>query len=172
MRSFSLRLAAVGLLGAVTLTPESALAFNGMALRTCLPGTAVHRAVSGLQPARGPRTVAVATKMEADAATEKAWSAAGMTVEDFYTNSIGSWRSLRSSHNIAFAQLEEVNSDIDITMVDQDDEELIQVCMRGPGYEHSRRKSAPETTKVSVRMVASCCGGRRQSDIEDGSVNM
>jgi len=50
-----------------------------------------------------------------------------MTVEDFYSNSIGSWRSLRSSHNIAFAQLEEVNSDIDIMNVDQDDTELIEV---------------------------------------------
>jgi len=50
-----------------------------------------------------------------------------MTVEDFYSNSIGSWRSLRSSHNIAFAQLEEVNSDIDIMNVGQDDAELIEV---------------------------------------------
>ena len=49
-----------------------------------------------------------------------------MTVEDFYSNSIGSWRSLRSSHNIAFAQLE-VNSDIDIMNVGQDDAELIEV---------------------------------------------
>jgi len=68
--------------------------------------------------------------MSGDTTTEKAWTARGMTVEDFYTNSIGSWRSLRSSHNIAFAQLEEVNSEIDITTVDQDDEELIQVRER------------------------------------------
>ena len=159
---FSLRLAAVGLLGAVTLTPPSALAFNGMALRTCRPGATAHRAVSGLQPARTPRTAAVETKMEADAATEKAWSAAGMTVEDFYTNSIGSWRSLRSSHNIAFAQLEEVNSDIDITTVDQDDEELIQVCMKGPGCGDSRGKSATERASVSGGMLASCGVGCSQ----------
>jgi len=82
-----------------------------------------------LQPARAQVSrPAVAVRMSGDATTEKAWSAAGMTVEDFYTSSIGSWRSLRSSHNIAFAQLEEVNSEIDITTVDQDDEELIQIC--------------------------------------------
>jgi phycoerythrin-associated linker protein len=128
---FSLRLAAVGLLGAVTLAPEAALAFNRLPLHPTPVGASVHGAVSAVKPAairmRAPRS-ARGVRMSSEAATEKAWSAAGMTVEDFYSNSIGSWRSLRSSHNIAFAQLEEVNSEIDITNVDQDDAELIQIC--------------------------------------------
>mmetsp|Transcript_26457 Transcript_26457/g.38927 ORF Transcript_26457/g.38927 Transcript_26457/m.38927 type:complete len:248 (+) Transcript_26457:16-759(+) len=115
------------LLLTLTLTPSS-LAFTGLSLRTSpfVPGG--QRAVA-FQPSRAqvPRPAAT-VRMSGDTTTEKAWTARGMTVEDFYTNSIGSWRSLRSSHNIAFAQLEEVNSEIDITTVDQDDEELIQIC--------------------------------------------
>ena len=126
----SMRLAAVGLLGAATLVPQAALAFNGMPLHATPAAASVHRAVSGVKPAalrlHTPRRAGVRMSSEA-AKEEKAWSAAGMTVEDFYSNSIGSWRSLRSSHNIAFAQLEEVNSDIDIMNVDQDDAELIEV---------------------------------------------
>jgi len=115
------------LLLAVTLTPSS-LAFTGLSLRTSPLGLGGQRAVA-FQPSRAqvPRPAAT-VRMSGDTTTEKAWTARGMTVEDFYTNSIGSWRSLRSSHNIAFAQLEEVNSEIDITTVDQDDEELIQIC--------------------------------------------
>jgi len=127
----SMRLAAVGLLGAATLVPQAALAFNGMPLHATPAAASVHRAVSGVKPAalrlHTPRRAGVRMSSEA-AKEEKAWSAAGMTVEDFYSNSIGSWRSLRSSHNIAFAQLEEVNSDIDIMNVDQDDAELIEIC--------------------------------------------
>uniref|UniRef100_UPI0004E5BCA6 Putative phycoerythrin lyase n=1 Tax=Guillardia theta (strain CCMP2712) TaxID=905079 RepID=UPI0004E5BCA6 len=51
-----------------------------------------------------------------------------MSVEEFFERSVGSWRSLRSSHNIAFAQLEEVNSDIDITQVAADDSEFLDIC--------------------------------------------
>jgi len=93
--------------------------------------SAYHSCCHHHQPSRAqvPRPAAT-VRMSGDTTTEKAWTARGMTVEDFYTNSIGSWRSLRSSHNIAFAQLEEVNSEIDITTVDQDDEELIQVRER------------------------------------------
>ena len=124
-----MRLAAVGLLGAATLVPQAALALNGMPLHATPAAASVHRAVSGVKPAalrlHTPRRAGVSMSSEA-AKEEKAWSAAGMTVEDFYSNSIGSWRSLRSSHNIAFAQLE-VNSDIDIMNVGQDDAELIEV---------------------------------------------
>ena len=126
-----LRLTAVGILGAVMLGPESSLAFSVLPLRASPAGVATPRALSTMKPL-SPAVAArhaTAVRMSGEATTEKAWSAAGMTVEDFYANSIGSWRSLRSSHNIAFAQLEEVNSDIDITNVDQDDEELIQVCV-------------------------------------------
>ena len=64
------------------------------------------------------------------AATENAgsWSPNGMNVEDFFTRSIGTWRSLRSSHNIAFGQIEEVNSNIEISTVSAEDPELIQIC--------------------------------------------
>ncbi len=63
-------------------------------------------------------------------ATENAgsWSPNGMDVEEFFTRSIGTWRSLRSSHNIAFGQIEEVNSNIEISTVSAEDPELIQIC--------------------------------------------
>ena len=120
--------ARLGVLGALMLATDSALAFSVTSLVPCCTGSAVNCAVSGRFPARKSWRTAAALSATRMAETEKAWSAAGMTVEDFYKNSIGSWRSLRSSHNIAFAQLEEVNSEIDITGVDQSDEELIQIC--------------------------------------------
>ena len=57
---FSLRLAAVGLLGAVTLAPEAALAFNRLPLHPTPVGASVHGAVSAVKPAairmRAPRS--------------------------------------------------------------------------------------------------------------------
>ena len=123
------------LLGAVALTSDSALAFSGLPLRGLPTGMTKHPAAclgphANRVPPRAKRaSVTVRMADAAPAETEKAWTPAGMTVEDFYERSLGSWRSLRSSHNIAFAQLEEVNSDIDITKVDIDDPELIQVSL-------------------------------------------
>ena len=118
----------VGLVATMALAPKPGAAFSGVSL--CTRPQALQGAAAVLRP-RAPaacRRRATAVRMSEDTATEKAWSAAGMKVEDFYTNSIGTWRSLRSSHNIAFAQLEEVDSEIVITPVDQDDEELVQIC--------------------------------------------
>jgi len=47
----SMRLAAVGLLGAATLVPQAALALNGMPLHATPAAASVHRAVSGVKPA-------------------------------------------------------------------------------------------------------------------------
>lgn len=120
-----LRMLAVGLLGAA-LTP-GALAFtsSGLVLRGSTSVRTCRVPTGAVQTCRVP---AGASLRMTDATAEKAWSPAGMTVEDFYERSIGCWRALRSSHNIAFAQLEEVNSEIDITNVAQDDPELIEIC--------------------------------------------
>ena len=113
---------------ALSLAPRPGAAFQ--AVSPCVRPTALQGACSPLRPR--PTALAhqrcAAVRMSEETATDKAWTAAGMKVEDFYSNSIGTWRSLRSSHNIAFAQLEEVDSEIVITPVDQDDEELIQIC--------------------------------------------
>ena len=68
-------------------------------------------------------------KMTASASeTATAFSPRGMNVEDFFANSVGAWKSLRSSHNIAFGQIEEVNSNIEISPVSATDPELLQIC--------------------------------------------
>jgi hypothetical protein len=69
------------------------------------------------------------SKMTAAASeTAGAFSTRGMTVEDFFAKSVGTWKSLRSSHNIAFGQIEEVNSNIEISDVSADDAELQKIC--------------------------------------------
>ena len=72
-----------------------------------------------------------------------AFSPRGMNVEDFFTKSIGTWKSLRSSHNIAFGQIEEVNSNIEISPVTADDAELLKIC--------EIYKADPKSSCASVR---------------------
>ena len=51
-----------------------------------------------------------------------------MSISDFVEQSIGSWRSLRSVHHLAFSHLEEVNSEIEIIGLSCDDEKVISLC--------------------------------------------
>ena len=84
-----LRMLAVGLLGAA-LTP-GALAFtsSGLVLRGSTSVRTCRVPTGAVQTCRVP---AGASLRMTDATAEKAWSPAGMTVEDFYERSIGCWR--------------------------------------------------------------------------------
>uniref|UniRef100_A0A7S1ET48 THAP4-like heme-binding beta-barrel domain-containing protein n=1 Tax=Timspurckia oligopyrenoides TaxID=708627 RepID=A0A7S1ET48_9RHOD len=56
------------------------------------------------------------------------FSAWNMTVSDFFSRSIGTWKSQRSSHNLAWAHFESVNSDIVIESLSLSDSEVIEIC--------------------------------------------
>ena len=51
-----------------------------------------------------------------------------MTISEFVAQSIGSWRSLRSVHHLAFSYLEEVNSEIEIVALEISDPQVIELC--------------------------------------------
>ncbi|BAQ66149.1 phycobiliprotein lyase [Geminocystis sp. NIES-3709] len=51
-----------------------------------------------------------------------------MTIAEFVQQSLGSWRSLRSVHHLAFSYLEEVKSEIEIISLNTDDPEVINLC--------------------------------------------
>lgn len=51
-----------------------------------------------------------------------------MTIETFVAQSIGTWRSQRSGHNLAFQHFEEVRSNIEITAVDPGDTAVAELC--------------------------------------------
>ncbi|MBL1208884.1 phycobiliprotein lyase [Geminocystis sp. GBBB08] len=51
-----------------------------------------------------------------------------MAIAEFVQKSIGSWRSLRSVHHLAFSYLEEVKSDIEIISLNRDDPEVVSLC--------------------------------------------
>ena len=51
-----------------------------------------------------------------------------MSITQFVEQSLGSWRSLRSVHHLAFSHLEEVNSEIEIVSLNTDDDEVIKLC--------------------------------------------
>ena len=51
-----------------------------------------------------------------------------MTISEFVNKSLGSWRSLRSVHHLAFSHLEEVKSAIEIISLKVDDSEVISLC--------------------------------------------
>ncbi len=52
-----------------------------------------------------------------------------MNIQTFVAQSIGSWRSQRSSHNLAFQHSEEVHSTIDITAVPATDSSVAELCV-------------------------------------------
>ncbi len=51
-----------------------------------------------------------------------------MNVEEFVRLSIGSWKSQRSGHNLAFQHFEEVRSTINIVALESDDPRAIELC--------------------------------------------
>ncbi|MBE9041813.1 phycobiliprotein lyase [Oscillatoriales cyanobacterium LEGE 11467] len=51
-----------------------------------------------------------------------------MNIEEFVRLSIGSWRSQRSGHNLAFQHFEEVRSTIEIVALELDDPATIELC--------------------------------------------
>lgn len=62
------------------------------------------------------------------AETTKHFSAAGMTVEDFFERSIGEWRSQRSSHNLLWTQFEQITSEISIQRLESSDDQVVKLC--------------------------------------------
>lgn len=56
------------------------------------------------------------------------YSAAGMTVEEFFEKSNGDWKSQRSSHNLAWTQFEAVTSEIKIESRASSDAEVVDLC--------------------------------------------
>eukprot|EP00183_Erythrolobus_madagascarensis_P001568 CAMPEP_0185851096 /NCGR_PEP_ID=MMETSP1354-20130828/5698_1 /TAXON_ID=708628 /ORGANISM="Erythrolobus madagascarensis, Strain CCMP3276" /LENGTH=248 /DNA_ID=CAMNT_0028551907 /DNA_START=62 /DNA_END=808 /DNA_ORIENTATION=+ len=66
-----------------------------------------------------------------DSSTEQApspFSAEGMGVKEFFERSVGEWKSQRSSHNLAWAQFEAVNSDISIESLALDHTDVTAIC--------------------------------------------
>lgn len=51
-----------------------------------------------------------------------------MDINTFVSQSLGTWRSQRSGHNLAFQHFEEVRSTIEISAVDPDSPEVLTLC--------------------------------------------
>ena len=51
-----------------------------------------------------------------------------MDINEFVEMSLGTWRSQRSAHHLAFAHFEEVTSTIDIEALTTDDSKVIELC--------------------------------------------
>lgn len=65
---------------------------------------------------------------DVDVAQAPPFSPKGMTVDEFFDQSIGDWRSQRSSHNLLWAQFEAITSEIKIERLKSTDEEIIALC--------------------------------------------
>ncbi len=66
--------------------------------------------------------------VQSDTTSGAAFSAKGMTVEDFFEISNGEWKSQRSSHNLVWGQFEAVTSEIKIEALPSSDEKVIELC--------------------------------------------
>ncbi len=53
-----------------------------------------------------------------------------MAIQEFVAKSLGSWRSLRSVHHLAFNYLEQVNSEIQIQALAPDNPAVISLCQQ------------------------------------------
>lgn len=73
-------------------------------------------------------TAETANDMAEDLAPVEAYSAAGMTIEEFFEKSNGDWKSQRSSHNLAWAQFEAVTSEIKIEPRPSSHPDVIELC--------------------------------------------
>jgi hypothetical protein len=51
-----------------------------------------------------------------------------MTVKEFFDMSVGEWKCLRTSHNIAFSMVEEVNTDMTVENLPVDHPEILEMC--------------------------------------------
>mmetsp|Transcript_50022 Transcript_50022/g.118334 ORF Transcript_50022/g.118334 Transcript_50022/m.118334 type:complete len:255 (-) Transcript_50022:75-839(-) len=105
---------------------------------SALPGSALLRRALPRQAARNAPPLRMV--IWDDHATVQLYQprevGAGMKVEELWERSIGTWAGLRSSHSIAFGQIEEVRSDMTVDKIDKDDPELIAIC-KVYGYEPS-----------------------------------
>ena len=53
-----------------------------------------------------------------------------MNIDQFVERSLGTWRSQRSAHHLAFRHFEEVTSKIEIFLLDNSDERVIDLCKK------------------------------------------
>ena len=51
-----------------------------------------------------------------------------MNIDEFVERSLGTWRSQRSAHHLAFHHFEEVTSEIEIMSLDNSDERVVELC--------------------------------------------
>lgn len=51
-----------------------------------------------------------------------------MNIDEFVQRSLGTWRSQRSAHHLAFHHFEEVTSQIEIQSLENSDERVIELC--------------------------------------------
>ncbi|MCC0178339.1 phycobiliprotein lyase [Waterburya agarophytonicola K14] len=51
-----------------------------------------------------------------------------MNIDEFVESSLGTWRSQRSAHHMAFHHFEEVTSEIEISLLEHGDERVIKLC--------------------------------------------
>lgn len=58
----------------------------------------------------------------------KVFSPKGMTVEDFFSRSMGTWSTQRSSHSLAFQQFEAITSEVKITPLSASSESIQTLC--------------------------------------------
>ena len=75
---------------------------------------------------------------------EGAFSPKGMSVEEFFSRSVGEWRSQRSSHNLIWTQFETVTSELKIETRPSNDSTIIELC--------EQHHVAPEDLTLSFYM--------------------
>ena len=51
-----------------------------------------------------------------------------MNIDEFVERSLGTWRSQRSAHHLAFHHFEEVTSEIEISPLENNDDRVIKLC--------------------------------------------
>lgn len=107
---------------APSLSPFGLKGTNSMALRNAMGGRITTRTASS---SLAPRMV---FGLGAEETGTAAWSPAGMTAKEFFEASVGEWKCLRTSHNIAFGMVEEVNTDMDVENLPSDHPEVLEMC--------------------------------------------
>lgn len=95
---------------------------------------------------------------------EAIFSPKGMSVEDFFSRSVGTWRSQRSSHNLIWAQFEAVTSEIIISSKTNGDEEVIALCQQN--------KVSPEQPAISIHMSWEGESDWDEEEVMEGSATM
>lgn len=95
---------------------------------------------------------------------EAIFSPKGMTVEDFFNRSLGTWRSQRSSHNLLWTQYETVTSEIEISSRSSADQDVIELC--------KQNRVSPEEPTLSINMAWEGESDWDDEEIMEGTATM